>query len=46
MLGGGIVPAGGAKQEVGKPMRATTRIIFWIGGAMLAGLGIVLWRLH
>lgn len=40
----GIVPRSGAKDEVGKPMRISTRLIFGIGGALLTGLGIVLWR--
>ena len=44
----GIVPntVSATKDEVGKPMRGSTRFIFWVGGAMLTGLGIVLWRQH
>jgi hypothetical protein len=39
----GIVPDG---HGVGERMRASTRFIFWLGGALLTGLGIVLWRTH
>jgi hypothetical protein len=39
----GIVPDG---REIGKPMRVSTRFIYWLGGALLTGLGIVLWRMH
>jgi hypothetical protein len=39
----GIVPSG---HEVGKRMRARTRFIFLLGGALLTGLGIALWREH
>jgi hypothetical protein len=39
----GIVPSG---HEVGRRMRARTRFIFWLGGALLTGLGIALWREH
>ena len=42
----GIVPQAGVKQEVGEPMRISTRVIFGIGGVLLTGLGIVLWQVH
>jgi threonine/homoserine/homoserine lactone efflux protein len=43
----GIVSAGGAKSEVGKPMRETTRFIFGLGGVLMTGLGLLLlWRHH
>jgi len=40
----GIVPSSGAKDEVGKPMRISTRLIFWIGGVLLTGVGVFLWH--
>ena len=40
----GIFPAAGAKHEVGKRMRVSTRFIFWLGGALLTGFGFILRR--
>jgi len=40
----GIVPAAGAKHEVGKRMPVSTRFIFWLGGTLLTGFGFILWR--
>jgi len=39
----GIVPASGStpKDDVGKPMRISTRLIFGIGGVLLTGVGVV-----
>jgi len=40
----GIVPQAGAKEEVGKPMRVSTRIIFGFGGALLTAFGLLIFR--
>jgi hypothetical protein len=40
----GIVPAAGAKHEVGRRMPVSTRFIFWLGRTVLTGFGFILWR--
>jgi hypothetical protein len=45
----GIVPDiwnPGNKLEIGKPMRRSTRVIFWIGGLMLTTVGVFLWKYY
>ena len=38
----GIVPAAGAKHEVGRRMPVSTRFIFWLDGTVLTGFGFIL----
>jgi succinate dehydrogenase/fumarate reductase cytochrome b subunit len=43
----GIVPDiwnPGGKLEIGKPMRISTRLIFWVGGVLLTAVGVFLWH--
>jgi hypothetical protein len=37
----GTIPDG---DEIGRPMRARTRYVYVLGGLLLTGLAIVLWR--